>query len=252
MKLCDQQRTKLLLIISSLFLLTACGLLGTSDVDTLSTVVAKTMTAVAQLPTLTPSVPQSAATVEISTSTPMSANKLYVKTIADNVNLRVNPGRLFQVSRILTRGSRVEFLGILPNGQWLKVRTGEGVVGWILKDLVETEFNPAGPQAVPDDVILFTGVVMDANNNPVNGVEVSLFKDEQKDNTLTGTDGRYYLYLPTTLNGVWSLKQTAVSCESSLMGPNCQCLLPGCGTYEPLEYRLQFPLEPGLYDFVVK
>ncbi|MFM8427752.1 MAG: SH3 domain-containing protein, partial [Chloroflexota bacterium] len=81
------------------------------------------MTAVAQLPTLTPSVPQSAATVEISTSTPMSANKLYVKTIADNVNLRVNPGRLFQVSRILTRGSRVEFLGIVPNGQWLKVRT---------------------------------------------------------------------------------------------------------------------------------
>jgi len=107
MKLCDQQRTKLLLIISSLFLLTACGLLGTSDVDTLSTVVAKTMTAVAQLPTLTPSVPQNAATVEISTSTPMSADKLYVKTIADNVNLRVNPGRLFQVSRILFRVTKI-------------------------------------------------------------------------------------------------------------------------------------------------
>ena len=252
MKLYDQKRMRLFFAIIVLFSLSACGLLGPSDVDTLSTIVAKTMTAVAQFPISTPTVPQSATTVEVSTSTPASSDKFYVKTIADNVNLRVNPGRLFQVSRILTRGSRVEFLGILPNGQWLKVRTGEGVVGWILKDLVETEFNPAGPQAVPDDVVLITGVVLDANNDPANGVEISVFKDEQKDTTLTVTDGRYYLYLPTTLNGVWSLKQTAVSCESNLMGPNCQCLLPNCGAFEPLEYRLQFPLQPVLYDFVVK
>jgi len=251
MKLFAQRSTTLIFCSLLLPFLLACGLFGTSDIDTLATVVAKTMTAVAQLPTSTPSLPQIAATVEISTSTP-SADKLYVKTIADNVNLRVNPGRLFQVSRILTKGSRVEFLGILPNGQWLKVRTGEGVVGWILKDLVEPEFNPASPQAVPDDVILITGVVLDANNNPVNSVEISIFRDEQKDSTLTVTDGRYYLYLPNTLNGVWSLKQTAVSCESSLMGLNCQCLMSNCGTFEPLEFRLQFPLEPGLYDFVVK
>lgn len=252
MKLFDQKCTKLFFGIVLMLFLTACGLLGTSDIDTLSTVVAKTMTAVAQSSTSTPSITNSTAAVETPTLTPGASDTLYVKTIADNVNLRVSPGRLFQVSRILTRGSRVEFLGILPNGQWLKVRTGEGVVGWILKDLVETEFNPIGPQAVPDNVVLITGIVLDANSTPVNGVEISIFKDEQRDTALTINDGRYYLYLPTTLNGVWTLKQTGLSCESSMMGPNCQCLLPGCGTFEPLEYRLQFPLEPGLYDFVVK
>ncbi|HNO95516.1 MAG TPA: SH3 domain-containing protein, partial [Anaerolineales bacterium] len=118
-----------------IFFASACGLLETSDIDTLSTVVAKTMTAVALATTDTPSFSVSTSVTEISTSTPTSIGALYVKTTADNVNLRVNPGRLFQVSRVLTRGSRMEYLGILPNGQWLKVRTGEGVVGWILKEL---------------------------------------------------------------------------------------------------------------------
>lgn len=252
MKLCDRQHMRLFFGISLLLFLTACGLLGTSDIDTLSTVVAETMTAVAQSSTSTPYMTNNAPTVEAPISTPGSSDTLYVKTIADNVNLRVNPGRLFQVSRILTRGSRVEFLGILPNGQWLKVRTGEGVIGWILKDLVEADFDQVGPQAVPDNVVLITGTVLDANHAPVPGVEISIFKDEQRDTTLTINDGRYYLYLPSTLNGVWSLKQTGLSCESSVMGPNCHCLLADCGTFEPLEYRLQFPLEPMLYDFIVR
>lgn len=252
MKRSDRQNTGLFFSIFLLFFLTACGLLGTGDIDALSTVVAKTMTAVAQLSTATADTANSTPGAEIPTLTPGSTDQLFVKTTADNVNLREAPGRLFQVSRVLTRGSRVEFLGILPNGQWLKVRTGEGVIGWVLKELVESDFNPNGPQAVPDNVVLITGIVLDANNTPVTGVEMSIFKDEQKDTTLTINDGRYYLYLPTSLNGVWSLKRTGLSCESSIMGPNCQCLLEDCGTFEPLEYRLQFPLEPALYDFVVR
>ena len=100
MKLFAQRSTTLIFCSLLLPFLLACGLFGTSDIDTLATVVAKTMTAVAQLPTSTPSLPQIAATVEISTSTP-SADKLYVKTIADNVNLRVNPGRLFKLAGFL-------------------------------------------------------------------------------------------------------------------------------------------------------
>ena len=233
------------------FFVAACGLFGTSDIDTLSTVVAKTMTAVALSSPSAPSSPETTAIPATPTDS-VSTDKLYVKTTADNVNLRVSPGRLFQVSRILTRGSRVEYLGILPNGQWLKVRTGEGVVGWILKELVEADFELVGPLAIPDNVILITGTVLDGNNNPVNGIEISISRDEQSDSTLTVKEGAYYLYLPTTLSGVWSLKQTAVSCESNLMGPDCKCLNSSCGTFDPIEYRLQFPLNPGLYDFVVK
>ncbi|MFN8398622.1 MAG: SH3 domain-containing protein [Anaerolineales bacterium] len=233
------------------FFVPACGLFGTSDIDTLSTVVAKTMTAVALSSPSASSSPEITAIPATPTDS-VSTDKLYVKTTADNVNLRVSPGRLFQVSRILTRGSRVEYLGILPNGQWLKVRTGEGVVGWILKELVEADFELVDPLAIPDNVILITGTVLDGNNNPVNGIEISISRDEQSDSTLTIKEGAYYLYLPTTLSGVWSLKQTAISCESNLMGPDCKCLNSGCGTFDPIEYRLQFPLNPGLYDFVVK
>ena len=243
---------RLLLGLLFVFFVSACGLFGTSDIDTLSTVVAKTMTAVALASMDTPVIPVSTVITEVSTPTLASTNILYVKTTADNVNLRVNPGRLFQVSRVLTRGSRMEYLGILPNGQWLKVRTGEGIVGWVLKELVEADFELVGPLAVPDNVVLITGTVLDTNNNPVNGIEISISKDEQGDRTLTSKEGTYYLYLPTTLSGVWSLKQTAISCESNLMGSDCKCLNSSCGAFDPIEYRLQFPLAPGLYDFVVK
>lgn len=252
MKQINNISIRLLFAFFLIFFASACGLLETSDIDALSTVVAKTMTAVALATTDTPSFSVSTSVTEISTSTPTSIGALYVKTTADNVNLRVNPGRLFQVSRVLTRGSRMEYLGILPNGQWLKVRTGEGVVGWILKELVEADFELVGPLAVPDNVVLITGTVLDATNNPVTGVEISISKDEQSDRTLTSKEGTYYLYLPTTLSGVWSLKQTAISCESNLMGSDCKCLNSSCGAFDPIEYRLQFPLEPGLYDFVVR
>ena len=182
----------------------------------------------------------------------MHAETLYVKTKTDNVNLRVNPGRLFDVVRVMVRGSRMEYLGALPNGQWLKVRTGEGVIGWVLTELVEADFEPILPYVVPDNVLLITGTVLDANNIPITGIGISISQDEQSDNTLTVKDGIYYLYLPTTLNGTWSLKQVSISCESNIMNENCTCITAGCGIFEPNEYLLKFPTSSTLYDFRMK
>lgn len=107
------------------FFVAACGLFGTSDIDTLSTVVAKTMTAVALSSPSAPSSPETTAIPATPTDS-VSTDNLYVKTTADNVNLRVSPGRLFQVSRILTRGSRVEYLGILQMDNGSRSARGKG------------------------------------------------------------------------------------------------------------------------------
>lgn len=241
---------KLLFGFITLFVVLSCRFVGNASPDTAATEVYN-LSPIPLLPTSAVQ-PSETPTAENVASPTAPADTLFVKTTTDNVNVRANPGRLFDVIRVMLRGSRMEYLGALPNGQWLKVRTGEGVIGWVLTELVEADFEPIFPYAVPDNVLLITGTVLDASNNPVTGIGISISKDEQSDNTLTVKDGLYYLYLPTTLNGTWSLKQVSVSCDSNIMNENCICKVAGCGVFEPNEYLLNFPISLTLYDFRMK
>ncbi|MEN9564450.1 MAG: Bacterial domain [Chloroflexota bacterium] len=250
MKLSHPLSIKLLFWLITLFIITSCSFTGDASSDAPATQVYN-LSPIPLLPTSAVQ-PSETSTVAGFESPPAPAEILYVKTETDNVNLRSNPGRLFDVIRVMLRGSRMEYLGALPNGQWLKVRTGEGVIGWVLTELVEANFEPIYPYAVPDNVLLITGTVLDANNNPITGVGISISKDEQSDNTLTVEDGIYYLYVPATLSGNWSLKQETISCNSNIMNENCKCIVEGCGVFEPTEYLLRLPLSLTLYDFKMK
>lgn len=250
MKLSNRFLIKLLLWLITLFCVTSCRFVGDSSPDTPATQVYN-LSPIPLLPT-SAAQPSETSTVAGSASPTALVEILYVKTETDNVNLRSNPGRLFDVIRVMLRGSRMEYLGALPNGQWLKVRTGEGVIGWVLTELVVADFEPTYPYAVPDNVLLITGTVLDANNNPITGVGISISKDEQSDNTFSVQDGTYYLYVPATLSGNWSLKQEIISCDSNIMNENCKCVVEGCGVFEPTEYLLRFPISLTLYDFKMK
>ena len=87
-----------------------------SNADLLSTVVAQTLTAVP--PTVSPPtlvLPQivtaESPAIPEASSTPEAAGVRYVYTDADNVNLRVLPGTLFKVSRVMAKGSRLQLIG---------------------------------------------------------------------------------------------------------------------------------------------
>ena len=104
----------------------ACGVTGTPapTPDKLGTVVAETLTSMPVVPTQVESTPAPATFTPIpmpASSTPDAVGAWYVYTQAQNVNLRVNPGRLFKVSRVLAQGTRLQLLGIAPGRQWLNV-----------------------------------------------------------------------------------------------------------------------------------
>jgi len=99
----------------------ACGVTGTPapTPDTLGTVVAETLTSMPVIPTQTVATPDQAIFSPIPplpSSTSEAVGTRYVRTQAQNVNLRVNPGRLFKVSRVLAQGPRepIDLLQKLP------------------------------------------------------------------------------------------------------------------------------------------
>lgn len=235
--------------------LSACGPAAAtpSTENLLATIVSSTLTAVPQ-----PTVLATPAPALMVTLTPTPAEAVqhnatrYAYTTAENVNLRVNPGRLFQVSRVLEKGTRLELLGVLPNHQWINVRTEEGIHGWVLSELVKSGFDgPPPPEVSPQNVVIISGNVVDASTNPVSGAVVGIFQGAQRDETQS-VEGSYQLYLPANLSGEWLLQTIAISCTSNLMGEGCICLVENCTSFTPQGYSLNFPISKMTYDFALK
>lgn len=223
--------------------------------DKLATVVAETLTAVSSnsvIPTLPINATFTPVPPQVS-STPEEMGKRYMYTAAQNVNLRVNPGRLFQVSRVMSLGTRLEVLGYAPGREWINVRNEEGIVGWVGIDFVDGGFDgPPPPEVLPADVLLVSGTVLDLNGKPVSGIGIGIFQNPQRDEVHTDETGTYYLFLPKTLSGSWSLQQLSISCTSNIMNANCGCLVEGCGEADPQSYTLIFPISITQYNFIWK
>lgn len=242
-------------------LLTGCGAIATASPtpDVLATVVAQTLTSMpVNVEPVASATPPATATftplaIPDTATPPIAASARYVVTSAENVNLRVNPGRLFKVSRVLAKGTRLQVLGSAPGGEWLNVISEEGIIGW-----VGLTFVDAGPDGLaeavisPKDAQLITGQVLDVNGNPVSGIGITFYQNAQRDDVLTDQSGTYYLYIPLNLTGAWGLQFSSISCESSIMDANCQCLGGVCGKTDPQEYAIDFPLSTANYSFTWK
>jgi SH3-like domain-containing protein len=64
-----------------------------------------------------------------------------VRIVAQNVNLRIGPGRLFQVSRVLAQGTTLEVTGISRGGEWFYVVNPEGISSEIRFGLVHEQYH---------------------------------------------------------------------------------------------------------------
>ncbi len=222
--------------------------------DQLATIIAKTL---AVQPTYTPvpvqteenpvptTKPQDAPVIATSTVAELSG-PVFVRTTAQNVNLRTNPGTLFAVSRVMPEGTRLQVLGLSPGQEWVSVLNDEGINGWVQRWLLE-EF-PTGefPILEPGNVVEITGRVLDENGLPVSGIGYAILgqsgSKSLRTDAVTDATGTFYAYLPLSVSGTWTVSHISVSCTSNTMDSNCNCLNNKCGTSYPLSQPITLPL----------
>jgi hypothetical protein len=241
------------LFIPVLFLVVIACATTTPTPDVLGTVVAETLTAIPPVPTQVVStpIPVTFTPIVASTSTPEAIGVHYVYTAAQNVNLRVNPGKSFKVSRVLAQGTRLQLLGFAPGRQWMNVVNDEGVIGWVGIDFVTGGFDgPQPPVVNPKDVQVVTGRVLDVNGKPVGGIEFAITQGTQREDASTDETGTFYAFLPTKFSGNWDVGFVSIACTSNAMDANCKCLGGACKT-DPQSMTVTLPLSAPL-NFVWK
>jgi uncharacterized protein YraI len=238
------------LVLFLVIILSACG---TVAVDTppvpgqLETVVASTLSALtvnAPIPTVT------FTPIPSLTPTEVTAGERYVYSSVDNLNLRVGPGALFKVSRVMPRNTRLKLLGRAPGSEWLNVLNDENINGWVYKDWVKGGFDgPPLPIVQPVDVILVTGKVVDSSASPVTGIGFAVTQGSRRTDASTDSSGQFYAYLPNNMTGAWMVEFISVDCTSNIMDANCKCIV--CGKPDPEQTTVILP-PTGLLNFVWK
>jgi hypothetical protein len=222
--------------------------------DKLGTVVAATLTSMPVDPTQAATTPipvTFTAIVLPASSTPEAIGTYYVYTSAQNVNLRVNPGSLFKVSRVLAQGTKLQLLGYAPGKRWLNVENSEGVIGWVGADFASGGFDgPQLPLVNPKDVLLVTGRVLDANGKPVGGIGFAITQGTKREDASTDETGTFYAFLPTKFSGNWDVGFVSIACTSNTMDANCKCLSGACKP-DPQSMTVTLPISAQL-NFVWK
>lgn len=241
-----------LLVMLSLACSTQVTVYGTPSYPNVETLVSGTLVVLTEnAPTATKSSTPTATFVPLG-ATPEKFGEVFVYTAVENANLRVNPGLLFQVSRVLAQGTRLQLLGQSPGGDWVKVQNDEGIEGWVSHWLVTPDIQvPSLPIIEPEDVILVTGAVTTELGTPVSGIGFDLFQGTRRTDAVTNGEGRFYAYLPTNMSGTWTVKYVSVACTSNTMDVNCNCIGNRCGTAHPDNMTLQLPQSEPL-NFIWK
>ncbi|MBI3163882.1 MAG: SH3 domain-containing protein [Chloroflexi bacterium] len=228
-----------------------------SKEDQLATMVAKTLTAqpveFTPIPTLT-ATGEPVATV-LSSATPIAANTesgaYYIYTSAQNVNLRVQPGTLFQVSRVMPQGTRLKALGVSPGGEWVYVQNDEGINGWVGINFVDVFPLNQFSVVEPTDNQLVRGLVLDVNGLPVSGIGFALEQGSLRTDAVTDASGYFYAFLPKKYSGVWTVSFISIYSTSNAVTPQCSADILTCGKPEPASVSMTLPVT-GQLDFVWK
>lgn len=159
------------------------------------------------------------------------------KALTDFLNLRSNPGYLFDVITMLQKDTAFKVLGKSPGGEWIYVELADGKTGWIFAQLIVSDIDlQLAPVREPEDVQLITGAVKDANGKPINGIQFAIQGAESstfRTDAMTDSTGVFYAFLPSGLTGKWYVIYTAISCKSNTMDKDCNCINNVCGSPSP-------------------
>lgn len=189
-------------------------------------------------------------TVPLPTATPLPTQSpsptpfvpFEAQITADNVNVRANPGRLFAVVMNVKRDTTFVVLGKAPGEEWIYVQAQDETTGWVFARFLQANVDlRAAPLLQPVDVQVVRGQVVDALFQPVSGIQFALTKGSGRTDAMTGDDGVFYAFLPTTASGTWTVSYTAIDCSSNRMDAECRCKDGVCGAVFPPQQTLTLP-----------
>ena len=170
---------------------------------------------------------------------------------ADGVNLRANPGYLFEIRASLPKNTPLVVLGRCLGNEWMYVRTPSDTEGWVFAQLLNSDVELSdAPLLEPGPVQKIVGQVLDQAGEPVSGIQFALIKGPgdtpPRTDAITGPDGWFYAFLPLNVNGNWNIYYTAIACTSNVMNENCDCKGGICGRPYPSDLIITLPYEEPL------
>ena len=202
------------------------------------------------LPTITTAAPPPEPLLTIQTkATPAPQNAV----LQTGVMLRNGPGMLFDILSAYEQGQNVLVLGQAPAGDWYQVQTADKKNGWMRSALLTLDGLAMDlPVIAPTDVLTIKGHVYTSSKNPASHVGVSLLAEDsntspQKDVGNTDAFGEWYIYLPLSLTGQWTLSLDSYTCESNTVNSACALI----GQFPPAQ-TVTLPLSEGTWiDFQI-
>jgi hypothetical protein len=176
--------------------------------------------------------------------TPFASFKATVTV--DHLNVRANPGYLFDVMASAAKGVELMVLGQAPGGEWIFIQQGSSTRGWVFAQLIKPSQDLKGiPVIEPKDVQLVKGKVVDPAGAAVSGIQFTLLQGAgaslQRNDAVTDETGVFYAFMPKDAAGQWTVAYTAVSCTSNTMDENCNCRNAVCGSAHPSETTITLP-----------
>jgi uncharacterized protein YgiM (DUF1202 family) len=206
-------------LILSLFILalSACSKPAPGTEATATATAETTPGAFPSLPALTPT----------SSASPTPFTPFTVKPGVDNLNIRANPGYLFEALLMAQQTDALTVKGKAPGGEWIAVQTADGVEGWVFTELLKSDVDlDKVPVREPKDVVLVKGHVADATGTPIQGVTFDLKQGDLTNTAVTDANGDFYSFLPSDATGTWNVTQTSVACKSNVWSDTA------CSTYK--------------------
>ena len=183
--------------------------------------------------------------------TPTPFKPFQVTASEEKVNIRTNPGLLFDVQMMVEKDTPLTVIGRAAGSEWLLVENEKHKRGWVAAAFVKSEIPIIqAPLVQPERVFVIQGRVFDQALSPVVGLKFSIAQVNESTNlhneAVTDETGTFYAFLPVGLKDNWVVSYMVAVCSSPLMDPGCTCKKGSCGLAKPISVTLTLPQKSPL------
>lgn len=223
----------IILILLAIFLFTGCRLISPQS-STPTHLPAATATEMLSFPTMLPTEPvQTLPTPTVSarpaaTATPFLPQKGIITV--QNFKLRSGPGFLFDTVSLYDENTTASVYGRSQGDGWFFISTPDSRSGWMKADYISL---PGKLEQLPvigySAASLISGHVQNSNGEPMTGIGIVLFpasstNTSDQDNAVTDHLGNFYLFVPKSISGNYTIGVNAYNCQSNAVDAQCQFL----------------------------
>jgi hypothetical protein len=147
-----------------------------------------------------------------------------------NFKLRSGPGFLFDTLGLYDEADVVQVYGRSQGDGWYFVSTSDQRSGWMKADYITLSGEVGDVPIIGySDADMITGHVRNTSSQPMTWVGIVIFPGTTNgttitDNAVTDSTGSFYLYLPKTLSGDYTIEVNAYGCQGNSVDTQCNSL----------------------------